>query len=42
MSPIQSEPDAFMKLLYRIYYTVKGWWYALTKPSQKPNNEKRD
>ncbi len=24
-------PDPFTKLLYRIYYTVKGWYYGMFK-----------
>ena len=31
MSPIQSPPDPFTKLIYRIYYFVKGLYYAVFK-----------
>ena len=29
--PIQSPPDPFTQLIYRIYYAVKGFWYSIFK-----------
>ncbi len=31
MSPIQSPPDAFTQLLYKIYYGLKSVYYNLFK-----------
>lgn len=31
MSPIQSPPDPFTQLIYKIYYFVKGLIYSITK-----------
>lgn len=35
MSPIQSPPDPFTQLLYRIYYTVLGLYYRLTGKNKR-------
>lgn len=31
MSPIQSPPDAFTQLMYKIFYGVKSMYYTLFK-----------
>ena len=35
MSPIQSPPDPFTKLLYRIFYFVQGLFYTITGKGNK-------
>ena len=35
MSPIQSPPDPFTLLLYRIYYSVKGLIATLTRKNKQ-------
>jgi hypothetical protein len=37
MSPIQSPPDPFTKLLYSIYYGAKSVWYSIFKPNKQIN-----
>jgi hypothetical protein len=34
MSPIQSPPDPFTQLIYRIFYGIKGLYYAIFKKKQ--------
>jgi hypothetical protein len=34
MSPLQAPPDPFTQLMYKLYYGIKGLWYALFGPKK--------